>query len=133
MKRCHFKNLRKWLETVTPKDKLDLLKLLTKKLAYPYDYIDPEEKYNETQLIPKEKFYNSQNNEHVAHEDYHDAEKIWKYFNIKDMKEFTMLYNTINVSLLADVMGNFRETSLNTYKLDPTWYYTTPGFAWDVC
>ncbi len=28
-------------------------------------------------------------------------------------------------------MENFRETSLNAYKLDHTWYYTTTGFAWD--
>ncbi len=42
-----------------------------------------------------------------------------------------MLYNTIDVLLLADVVKNYRETSLKTYKLDPTWYYTTPGFAWD--
>ena len=39
--------------------------------------------------------------------------------------------NTIDVLLLADIMENFRETSLKIYKLDPVWYYTTPGFAWD--
>ena len=33
--------------------------------------------------------------------------------------------------LLTDIMENFRETSLKIYKLDPVWYYTTPGFAWD--
>ncbi len=35
------------------------------------------------------------------------------------MKEFTMLYNTIDVLLLTDIMENFRETSLKIYKLDP--------------
>ena len=29
-------------------------------------------------------------------------------------------------------MKNVRDFSLQTYKLDPAWYYTTPGFAWDV-
>ncbi len=28
-------------------------------------------------------------------------------------------------------MENFRESSLKVYKLDPVWYYTTPGFALD--
>jgi len=28
-------------------------------------------------------------------------------------------------------MENFRDISLKTYKLDPAWYFTTPGFAWD--
>ncbi len=57
-------------------DELDVFKLLTKKLAYPYEYINSETKYNETQLPPKEKFYDSLNDEHVADKDYHDAEKI---------------------------------------------------------
>jgi hypothetical protein len=28
-------------------------------------------------------------------------------------------------------MENFRDISLKTYKLDPAWYFTTPGFAWN--
>jgi len=28
-------------------------------------------------------------------------------------------------------MENFRDISLETYKLDPALYFTTPGFAWD--
>jgi len=47
------------------------------------------------------------------------------------MKEFNMLYNVIDELLLADIMEHFRETTLNIYELDPVWYYTTPGFAWD--
>ena len=136
MKRCHFKNLRKWFDKSAPKNLTEmerkyLFKLLSKKLAYPYDYMNSLEKYNEKQLPPKEKFYNILNDEHVNDGEYHYAQEIWKYFNIKNMKEFTMLYNTIDVLLLADIMENFRETSLKIYKLDPAWYYTTPGFAWD--
>jgi len=57
--------------------------------------------------------------------------EIWKYFNIKNLKKFNMLYYIIDVILLADIMEYFREKSLKTYELDPAWYYTTPGFAWD--
>jgi len=88
-------------------------------------------KYDEEQLPSKDEFYNLLNDEHVDDGEYHYAQEIWKYFNIKNMKEFTMLYNTIDVLLLTDIMENFRETSLKIYKLDPVWYYTTPGFAWD--
>ena len=28
-------------------------------------------------------------------------------------------------------MENFIDIALKNYKLDPTWYFTTPGFAWD--
>ena len=29
-------------------------------------------------------------------------------------------------------MKNFRTVALQNYKLDPAWYFTTPGFAWDA-
>ena len=136
LKRCHFKNLKKWFDQTVPKnlsekERKDLFKLLSKKLAYPYDYMNSLEKYNEKELPSKENFYNLLNDEYVNEKEYHYAQQIWKYFNIKNMKEFTMLYNTIDVLLLTDIMENFRETSLRIYKLDPVWYYTTPGFAWD--
>ena len=37
-------------------------KLLTKKWLYPYDYFDEKEKYHETELPKKEKFFNKLNN-----------------------------------------------------------------------
>ena len=45
-----------------PKEHLDLL---TKKLAYPYEYMDSPEKFHETQLPSIEKFYSSLNNQNV--------------------------------------------------------------------
>lgn len=106
--------------------------LVTKKLAYPYEYMDSKERYNETKLPAIECFYSRLNNETVKPEEYENAEAIWKAFNIKTMREFTQFYNKIDVLLLADIMENFRELSLETYKLDPAWYFTTPGFAWDA-
>jgi len=49
--------------------------------------------------------------EHIDEGDYHYAHEIWNFFNVNNMKEFTMLYNTIDVLLLADIMENFRNTS----------------------
>ena len=34
--------------------------------------------------------------------------------------------------LLADVFENFRELFLKNYELDPAWYYTALGLAWDA-
>jgi hypothetical protein len=42
------------------------------------------------------------------------------------------LYNKSDVLLLADVFENFRDASLTNYKLDPAWYFTSPGLAWDA-
>jgi hypothetical protein len=126
------KNVRKdqffELSKYFPKEHLDLV---TRKLAYPYEHMDSPEKYLETQLPPIEKFYSSLNGEHVSDEEYRNTQEIWEKFRIQNLQEFTSFYNKIDVLLLTDIMENFRNISLKNYKLDPAWYFTTPGFAWD--
>ena len=39
----------------------------------------------------------------------------------------------LDVLLLTDVFENFRSVCLKNYGLDPCWYFTTPGLAWDAC
>ncbi|XP_050066504.1 uncharacterized protein LOC126555646 [Aphis gossypii] len=62
-----------------------------------------------------------------------------KNIELRFLDSYKFLSNSLselakNVILLADIMEYFREKSLKTYGLDPAWYYTTPGFAWDcVC
>ena len=34
--------------------------------------------------------------------------------------------------LLADVFETFRDVCMTNYELDPAWYYTAPGLAWDA-
>ncbi len=64
-----------------------MFKLLSKKLAYPYDNMNSLEKYNKKQLHSKENFYNLLNEEHINDGEYHYAQEIWKFFNIKNMKK----------------------------------------------
>jgi len=78
-----------------------------------------------------EKIYSLLNNEHVDREEYKTAQKIWDKFNIRNLQEFNNLYNKVDILLIADIMENFRNIALKTYKLHPTYYFTTPVFAWD--
>ena len=48
------------------------------------------------------------------------------------MREYHDLYLKTDVILLADVFENFRKVCKENYKLDPAWYYTSPGLAWDA-
>ena len=48
------------------------------------------------------------------------------------MRDYHDLYNQSDVLLLADVFENFRDVCLKNYNLDPAWYYTAPGLAWDA-
>ena len=46
--------------------------------------------------------------------------------------EYDDLYLKSDVLLLADVLEEFRKVCLENYQLDPAWYYTSPGLAWDA-
>ena len=106
--------------------------LCLRKGVYPYDYVDNPEKLSETQLPPKSAFYSKLNNKDISDEDYTHAQKIWKEFEMKTMKDYHNLYLELDVLLLADVFENFREVCLDNYKLDPAWYLTAPGLSWDA-
>uniref|UniRef100_U9V043 Uncharacterized protein n=1 Tax=Rhizophagus irregularis (strain DAOM 181602 / DAOM 197198 / MUCL 43194) TaxID=747089 RepID=U9V043_RHIID len=48
------------------------------------------------------------------------------------MRDYHNIYLKTDIFLLADIFQSFRETALSKYGLDPLWYYSTPGFAWDA-
>ena len=108
------------------------LELLKRKGVYPYDYVDRLDKLAETQLPPKEAFYSRLNKSHITDEDYKHARKVWSEFDCETMRDYHDLYLKSDVLLLADAFENFRDVCLTNYELDPAWYYTAPGLAWDA-
>ena len=121
-----FKNLLKYF---TPEQ----AEILKQKGFYPYEYMDTEEKFNDTKLPPKEAFYSKLTGRGITKVDYKHAWNVWNTFKMKTFKEYHELYNVTDVLSLADVFENFRENSLKTYGLDPAYYFTAPGLAWDAC
>ena len=76
----------------TPKQNLSITRLyikqamfnlITRKGVYPYEYMDSFERFEETQLPPKEKFYSSLTNESISDPDYQHAQEVWTTFNCK--------------------------------------------------
>lgn len=51
---------------------------------------------------------------------------------LKTIKNYHHLYLETDVLLLSDVFENFRDVCIKNYGLDPAWYCTSPGLAWDV-
>ena len=111
----------------------DKIELLSRKGVYPYDWMDNLTKFNETELPPKEAFYSKLNDANISDADFEHAQNIWKTFNMNTMGDYHDLYLKTDVLLLDDVFEEFRRVCLENYKLDPAWYYTSPGLsAWDA-
>ena len=140
-----FKFMSSSLETLVnnlPKDAFNNLeryytadesRLIKRKGVYPYEYMNTEERFNETKLPPKEAFYSRLSGEGITDEDYKHALNVWDVFKMKTFKDYHELYNETDVLLLADVFENFRNNNLKIYNLDPAHYFTAPGLSWDAC
>ena len=109
------------------------LELVKRKGVYPYDYMNCVERLGETSLPPIECFYSKLNDTNIKKEDYAHAQLVWDTFEMKTMKDYHDLYLMTDVLLLSCVFEEFRDICLHHYKLDPAWYYTAPGLAWDAC
>lgn len=120
----------KFRETSRIFDRGDL-PLVTRKGVYPYEYTDSWDKLEETSLPAKEDFYSTLLESDITNEDYEHGKKVWEHFGCKTLGEYSDLYLKVDVLLLADVFENFRDICIETYNLDPAFYYTAPGFSFD--
>jgi len=116
----------------TRKEFEENIDLLSRKGVYPYDHMTSIERFKETKLPPIEAFHSKLNDSHISDEDYEHANRVWKEFRMKTMGDYHDLYLNSDVLLLADVSEEFRNVCLRNYDLDPAWYYTAPGLAWDA-
>ena len=107
--------------------------ILKQKGFYPYEYMDNVKRFKENKPPPRKAFYSKLSGRGITITDYKHVWNVWKTFNMKTLKEYHELYNLTDVLLLADVFENFRDLCLKNYGLDPVYYYTTPGLAWDAC
>ena len=121
-----FKNLLKYF---TPKQ----AEILKQKGFYPYEYMDSIEKFKDTEPPPLEAFYSKLSGKGINEKNYKHVWNIWNTFKMKTFKDYHELYNITDVLLLADVFENFRDICLKIYGLDPVYYFTAPGLAWDAC
>ena len=108
-------------------------KLQIRKGIYPYEYMDSWDRFEETNLPPKDSFYSALSMSGVSETDYEHARKVWREFGINNMGEYHDLYLKTDVILLANVFEAFRNVCLNNYGLDLAHFYTAPRLAWKAC
>lgn len=114
---------------LVPEDKLELV---LRKGVFPYDYIDSLARFDETALPQPEMFYSKLNESPVDPEDYEHAVKVWRELNMSTLGDYNDFYVKLDVTLLCDVMEEFRNSCLSAYELDCFYYFTSPGLAWQA-
>ena len=107
--------------------------LLLRKGVYPYEYMDTWERFNETSLPLKKIFYSELNLEDISDKDYLHAQKVWDVFEIRNLGEYHDLYVQTDTSLLADVFEKIKDKCIDIYGLDPSYFLSAPGLAWQAC
>lgn len=83
--------------------------LLMQKNAFPYDYLDSEERFKETQLPPIECFHSSIKNEGISQDEYDHARHVFEHLKLQNLGEWTDIYLKTDVLLLCSVFENFRD------------------------
>ena len=78
-----FKNTFKFYDNDIPK-----FILLLRKGVYPHEYMDDQEKINETSLTAKEKLYSNLNMDDITDLDYMHGKRVCKDFEIKCLGEY---------------------------------------------
>ena len=107
--------------------------MLLRKGVYPYEYMDGWDKFNETSIPSKESFYSNLAMENISETDYRHANKVFKTFKLNNLGDHHDLYVQSDTLLLADVFENFRKACIKTYELDPAYFISLPGLAWQAC
>ena len=95
--------------------------------------MDNWKRFNETELPSKDMFCSTLNLEDISDNDYAHAIDVCNTFNISKSGEYHDLYVKLDTALLADVFENFRDKHIETDKLDPAYFLTTPGLSWEAC
>jgi hypothetical protein len=106
---------------------------LTKKGVYPYELAKSVDELFEIKKLPtKEEFFSRLRGKHISDGEYRRAEWAWRTFGCKSLGDYTGAYCELDVLLLACVFEEFRKTTLESHRLDPTHFITLPSLSWQA-
>ena len=61
------------------------------------------------------------------------AQKVWDVFEINNIGDYHELYAQSDTLLPADVYENLTNMCFEKYQVDPTYFVSAPGLAWQTC
>ena len=105
---------------------------LKRKGVFPYSYVDSFQKFDETQLPPREEWVDSlkDGGVHVTPEDVAYATDIFREFGCRTLGEYQTLYLTVDVLLLGCIFTKFRDVCYRNYELDCVQYFSASHLTW---
>ena len=95
--------------------------------------MDSWERFYKTSFPSKEYCSSKLNLKGISNDDHKHVIKVWKTFNIHNMKEYHNIYVQSDTLLLSDIFENFRKTCLKVYEVDPAYFLSAPGLTWQAC
>jgi hypothetical protein len=104
--------------------------LLTRKLIFPYEWLDSYDKLNEPRLPEIGQFYSYLKLKNITDQKYQEIIKTFDELSCKTVGQYLEFYNKMGVLILADAIINFRKTFYREFKLDPANYISSPGTTW---
>ena len=118
--------------TILRREFPDNWELLSKKLAYPYEYFKSLDDYDlPISNLVSDDYFSKLKNGYPQDSEIQRTNEIIETFKIKTGKELTELYLKTDVVLLADVFEKFIKVSLNKFKINPFYCVSLPGYTWE--
>ena len=65
--------------------------------------------------------------------DHRHVKKGFKNLNNTNLEDYHNLYVQSDSLLLANVFENYRNKCIEIYELDPAYFLSPPGLAWQAC
>ena len=104
--------------------------IIFSKGVYPYSFMDHVDKLDARTVPTKVEFYDILTDSNpITDKDYDHAQRAWQQFNCQTMRDYTLRYLELDVTLLADVFENFRRLNLLDCDLDPANFITLPQLS----
>ena len=102
-----------------------LLSLYTGKSKFPHEAILGVETLEEvTTLPPKSDFFSSLTNNGITENEYLQCQERWKQLQCSNLKDYMVAYLRADVTILCDLVCNFRSCAIKQFDLDPSNYLT---------
>jgi len=108
------------------------LNLLKQKGFFPYKHLTSYNDYKNIAVFPeKDAFDNDLTGETISDINYQHADKVYNTFNLKNMESYLLLYNQLDVLILAEAVVLFRTEIFTEFGLDMCQYLSLSQLAFD--